>query len=281
MLQLGNFSAWISIDGKAATEYDVEISDDKKTATCWIASELGKRFSVHWVNSSYRGDTSGHVKMDGNSCGGKIIFGRTLPTTAVKDGVPDGPYAVKPFVFSSLSLTDDDAYLGGGPGTSNQLQDLGLIELSIIPVRVSASRQHAAANPARDLSALKVHERSKKAVTQQVTLGQSEGLARPLSFSHTTRAGPDLVTFRFKYRPLDILRANGIAPQGTQQLKRKASVEVSVDEDVKPSVKKEKKPRVGVKYESGGVIDLTEDDPPVRRKKVKLEGFSGQIIDLT
>ncbi|KAJ7020007.1 hypothetical protein C8F04DRAFT_925977, partial [Mycena alexandri] len=221
MLHLREFSAWVSIDGeKEASEYNVEISDDKETATCWIASELGKKFSVNWTNSSYRGDTLGSVKMDGNSCGGKILYGRTLPSTAVKDGIADGAYAIKPFVFSSLSLTDDDAYLGGG--TSNQLQDLGVIELSIHPVRVSMTRHGAANGPSRDLSALKVHERSKKAVTQQVTFG----LARPTQFVHATRAGPDMVTFCFKYRPLDILRANGIAPQGTQ-LKRKASVEVS------------------------------------------------------
>ncbi|KAJ7162086.1 hypothetical protein C8R46DRAFT_343278 [Mycena filopes] len=290
MLRQGPFSAWISIEGKEAPEYDVEISDDNKTITCWVASELGKRFSVNWTNSSYPAGTSSEVKVDGNSCGGKIIYGRNLPSTAVKDGVTDGAMAVKPFIFSSLSLTDDDAYLG--ESSSTQLQHLGVIELNIFPVTITPSRRGAAASaPSRDLSALKVHERSKKAVTQQVTLGKSEVVAKPAHFVNAPRAGPNMVTFCFKYRPLDILRANGIAPQGpTQaQLKRKASTELTAvadSEDVKPKkektvAKKEKKPRV--KYESsGGVIDLTEDDAPVRRKKVKLEGFvQGQVIDLT
>jgi hypothetical protein len=42
MLHWKEFSAWVAIDGKETLEYDVEISEDQKTVTCWIASELGK-----------------------------------------------------------------------------------------------------------------------------------------------------------------------------------------------------------------------------------------------
>ncbi|KAF8868743.1 hypothetical protein CPB85DRAFT_1301601 [Mucidula mucida] len=36
-------SAWVTIAGKRAEEYGLEISEDGMNATCWIASELGKR----------------------------------------------------------------------------------------------------------------------------------------------------------------------------------------------------------------------------------------------
>jgi hypothetical protein len=118
--------------------------------------------------------------MDGTSCGGKIIYSHKLPVTVFKDGVMDAT-TLKPFMFSSLALTgaieacsatfrpltpppDDDAYLGG-----TSLPDLGLIELVISPVRVLPATQSYAPAPISDLSMLKVHERSKKAVTQQIT----------------------------------------------------------------------------------------------------------------
>lgn len=41
-MHLKEFKAWITIDGKEAVEYDVQTSEDQKTVTCWIASELGK-----------------------------------------------------------------------------------------------------------------------------------------------------------------------------------------------------------------------------------------------
>ncbi|KAJ7121338.1 hypothetical protein C8R43DRAFT_1033888 [Mycena crocata] len=281
MLHWKDFSAWISIDGTETPEYDIEMSEDKKTVTCWIASELGKTFSIHWRNSSYHHDTSGIVKMDGNSCGGQIIYGRTLPRSAVKSGVTVAHgSSIKPFMFSSLTLTDDDTYLGG-----SSHQDLGVIELVIYPVKVSNSR--GATSTGKDLSALKVHERSKKAVTQQITLAQPKKLEVPFVFVSAPRSGPDLAKFLFKYRPLDILRANGIAPPQSSK-ERKASVEPERAPTPQkasllhtPPELKEKKPRI--KREAGGpVIDLTEDRPSKRVKTETIQPFiPGEIIDLT
>jgi hypothetical protein len=42
MLQLKDFSAWITIADKKADEFNVEVSDDGKRVTCWIVSEAGK-----------------------------------------------------------------------------------------------------------------------------------------------------------------------------------------------------------------------------------------------
>ncbi|KAJ6498800.1 hypothetical protein C8R45DRAFT_980019 [Mycena sanguinolenta] len=293
-MQLKEFSAWVCIDGKEVPEYNVEISEADRTVTCWIASELGKKFSVHWKNSAYQGSTAGDLKMDGTSCGGKLM---RYPSTTSKDGVIDGQ-TLKPFMFSSLQLTDDDADLRG-PGVA--LPDLGVIELYIYPTSVTQASHRRSAGPAANLTTLKVHERSKKAVTQQIGLAPAERLPAPSSFAYPVRIGPDLVKFLFKYRPLDVLRANGIAPQPVQA---KASTPAPPPEPVK-RVKKENKPvvkheaveskkpnpfsqgwsntsnRVGVKREASDVIDLTQDSGS-RGKKKKIEGFiQGEVIDLT
>ncbi|KAJ6498916.1 hypothetical protein C8R45DRAFT_821798 [Mycena sanguinolenta] len=104
MLQYREFAAWISIDGTEAPEYRVEVSKDQKSVSCWIASELGKRFSVNWTNTSYKSDVRGRVYMDGILCGGKIIHPNNLPTTATKKGITNG-VSVRPFMFSSVQLT--------------------------------------------------------------------------------------------------------------------------------------------------------------------------------
>ncbi|KAJ7267543.1 hypothetical protein B0H12DRAFT_1229856 [Mycena haematopus] len=265
MLQCKEFAAWVSIDGTEAPEYGVEMSEDQKSVTCWIPSELGKKFAVHWKNISYDGDTRGRVFMDGTNCGGTIIH--------------------------------DDAFLG-----SSLHQELGFIELKIEPVLVSTNR--TAPNPAL-LSEIKVHERSKKAATQQITLAEPEFFETPKLLALCQPTGPELVKFCFKYRPADVLRANGIMPPAPQQLKRKASAEPlrtetpDSDEDEDENtleikmlrerlnaleakcLKKDKKPRI--KSESDSIIvDLTQNG---KKQKIKSESrltfVQGEIIDLT
>ncbi|KAJ7141254.1 hypothetical protein C8R44DRAFT_763071 [Mycena epipterygia] len=284
MLSWKEFSAWITIDGIETPEYSVETSEDQNTVTCWIASELGKKFSIHWENSSYRTHTAGEVKMDGNKCQAKLIYGHLVPRTVFKEGVTDGQ-TIKPFTFSSLALTDDDSFLGG-----SSHEDLGVIELCIYPVDL-LNTPHVP-GPTTDLSALKLHERSKKAVTQQITLAQSRKLPVPTNFVTTRRAGPDLVKFFFKYRPIDVLRANGIAPQ----LKRKApdpeaeraltpddDVAVTVGDVEETRILPEKEMKPPVKHEPGDVIDSTQDTR--RSKRVKREArrpfIPRETIDLT
>ncbi|KAJ7121339.1 hypothetical protein C8R43DRAFT_78095 [Mycena crocata] len=295
-----DFSAWITIDGREAEtpEYDIQVSENEKMVTCWIGSELGKKFTVHWKNSSYYdSDTSGHVKMDGVACGGLLMYRSAAPVLAHLTGVSDGT-AIRPFIFSSLSITDDDAFLGG-----SSHQELGVIELHIYPSRIESRDVSATI---LSLSELKVHERSKKAVTQQITLGNAELLPQRETFVRSQRIGPDLVKFLFKYRPMDVLRANGIAPPLARD-ERKGSAEPELEPASTPDdladaeearilreklaaleakrIKKEKgkkPPRVKreLSSSSGPIIDLTEDRPSKRVKRER-PFVQGEVIDLT
>ncbi|KAJ7282750.1 hypothetical protein C8J57DRAFT_50938 [Mycena rebaudengoi] len=299
MLHFNEFSAWITIDGVDAPEYNVEVSHASNTVTCWIASELGKTFTVNWRNGSYyANDVAGYIRADGSFCGGSICRAASVPSTIVKRGVEDG-VVLRPFTFSSLTLTDDDAFLG----ESSAHQDLGVIELSLTPIEVLHDTVLAKNH---DLAVVKVHERAKKAVTQQITLGAPEytGIAKQ-NTKTVRRKGPDLAKMTFKYRSLDILRANGIAPL-PDKLKRKASVPLernsTPDDDdgdaeearnlrdklkaleAKQTKKNGKKPVKREQNVGSDIIDLTQGASG--SKRVKLERVpapfvAGEIIDLT
>ncbi|KAJ7646748.1 hypothetical protein FB45DRAFT_1019050 [Roridomyces roridus] len=292
----GSFSAWIATDGVEVPEYHVATSADQKTVTCWIPSEMGKRFSIHWKNSSYTTHTQGDIKLDGNSFVGKILYGdEDFPVSAVKEGVTDATM-IRHFVFSSLELTDDDDLLNQAQNAEN----VGSIQLNIYPIEILSTNSKRR-NHSYELQNLTLHERSKKAITQQIKLAEPEPVRKKSNTSVSTRpTGPDLVRFCFNYRPLDVLQANGMAP-APKNSKRKASSEEpseSTTSDLEEmrvlrrkltaleaKVKKEKKPPAEV---DGSVIDLTVDaDEPRRSKKVKREGSdrrpfnSGEVIDLT
>ncbi|KAF7322052.1 hypothetical protein MKEN_00728200 [Mycena kentingensis (nom. inval.)] len=207
------FHCWISIEGRDAEEYGVQTSIEDKTVTCWIASELGKQFQVHFradwpaLQPFHRRTTNAKFLMDGVNCGSKYTSPGSIGV--VKSGTleADGKN-IRPFVFSTLRLTDDDAALGlNGSTAQANLNQLGVVGVDVYPVQVGGRMNRTDAM----LPQLELHERTKKAVTQQIQLGTPEKQEKRLALRSVTRLGPDIVKFRFKYRPLDVLCANGIA----------------------------------------------------------------------
>lgn len=53
MLHLNGFDAWIEVDGEELKTYNVEVSDDRLTVTCWIPSEAGKVLPPYMLKISY------------------------------------------------------------------------------------------------------------------------------------------------------------------------------------------------------------------------------------
>ncbi|KAJ7661655.1 hypothetical protein B0H17DRAFT_1094095 [Mycena rosella] len=218
MLHSTEFSAWIAIDGVEVPEYDVEISENQQEYSCWIPSEVGKKFTVHWTNVSALGLTGGGVQVDGHKCGFEAIASDTRPISASMDGIAETSTKTRPFVFAPLDLTDDDAYL-----ESVSHPNLGLIKLEIWPVDVGGAGGMTAPSAIAIPSAQKVHERSKKGMNQQIAFGAAVEHAQVQSAQIRRIGQAPLVTFSFKYRSLDLLRANGIAPPPQRSEKRKAS----------------------------------------------------------
>ncbi|KAJ7467187.1 hypothetical protein FB451DRAFT_1260410 [Mycena latifolia] len=304
MLHFKEFTAWVSIDGNEALEYGIETSEDQKSVTCWIASELGKTFIVNWTNSSYSQEAvHGRINMDGNLCAGHFMdkaLAGGLPLTARNGGVTDGT-TLRAFTFSSLELTDDDTLLGDASHP-----ELGTITLTICPAR----KKHDGSKGGHSFPDIRVHERAKKAVTQQITLGESKQLVNPVRVFTVQRIGPDLAKFCFKYRPLDVLQANGIAPLPPRNAEPKPERALTPDDPealaraaeeakilaettnearalreqlaaVEAKLAQMEKPRVKREADPSEVVDLTQDT----RKRVKRESkqpfIPGEVIDLT
>ncbi|KIJ98149.1 hypothetical protein K443DRAFT_681020 [Laccaria amethystina LaAM-08-1] len=206
MLQLGNLSAWITVDGKELKEYGVEISDDGKEATCWIPSKVGQQFVVNWKYTSRARrlptPLGARLFLDGTKFSGGHMSDR--PTTVTRIGVPSSKTTVKPFVFSKVELTDDDNFLAMPSG-------IGEIKIVISEISVEKNTKALSYKAAMQELPQKVHERSKKGIVHGVSLAND--VRRPEDSATVTKTRlRDLVTFVFKYRPLDVLQANDIAP---------------------------------------------------------------------
>ncbi|KAJ7722255.1 hypothetical protein B0H14DRAFT_3006632 [Mycena olivaceomarginata] len=270
-MRLGELHAWISVDGVELSEFAVEYSADGKEASCWIPSECDKRFSVEWKNtrSSSRQTVNAQVTVDGTKCGNSNMRCRDPlhPQIASgnRDSVATSAHSRQPFLFAQQALTDDDNLLNAAISP-----ELGSVKVQIRKVVSVPSRRPSRPVWSRHSFESKVlHERSKKAIGHSVQFGAVYPARN--SKSDPIDVIANLATFVFKYRPIELLRAQGIAPP-----------EVRPEAAATPTE----------------VVDLTADDDDaveikqlearlrvLKKKSVKQERSSmfapGEVIDLT
>ncbi|KAF8972252.1 hypothetical protein BDZ97DRAFT_1018589 [Flammula alnicola] len=231
MLQLDNFFAWITVDDREQAEYGVEYSDDLLHASCWIASEEGKNFVIHWRDTVRPNDSIGRTLVDGVRCGvsqgisrrGYRTDPRDERDTAHQGGVPTSSTNDKLFVFSKLDLTDDDVYLNKPVS-----EKLGEITLEVSYVQ-KGDREKLRLEPFQTKT--KVHERTIKLAQHHTRLGESvKGERKP---THAVKSTGKPRVFSFKYRPLEILKAKGLAPQGRKEGAQSNSevIDLTLDSD--------------------------------------------------
>ncbi|KAK2460251.1 hypothetical protein APHAL10511_007640 [Amanita phalloides] len=236
--------ARIKVDGGELPEYDIQVDESEKQVSCWIPSEAGKKFSVCWNNASPVSDAGGWVTLDGVNVGGCLCYtgsSRELVHSSWSTSSTTGRY----FSFSPISYTDDDAYL------HVSVANLGVIKIDIWSVLVGGERQFCC--PTID-SDVKVHERSKKLGVHRVQFGEEE--MTQYKVIHDTKPVCRLATFIFKYRPLDILQANGILPLAP------------LSHDISSQQVRENKKR---KLPEGDVIEVKDDDEDLGRRVKKLK----------
>ncbi|KAJ7467175.1 hypothetical protein FB451DRAFT_407620 [Mycena latifolia] len=213
-LVANGFEACVKIDGNEVQLFQPETVDEPSGQTCWIASELNKGFSIYWKNTDVFCQTASRIWVDGIECPGEIIQGPNFDATV--SGRQTSATTVTPFVFSPLDLTDDDAFLD-----SAAQKDVGLIRVEIWTINQTGTIPYTNLAPTKES---KIHERSKKGVAHQIKFGAPVVANTRAAAVVTYLERIPVVTFTFKYRSIELLRANGIAPNlGTALGKRKAA----------------------------------------------------------
>jgi len=204
--------AWIEVDGVCLEEFQVDYNREKRTVCCWIASEAGKEFVIHWMCSNMEKTTRGHVLVDGYSLGGLFDQGDVSLAYFYSDDSH-----ISALTFGPLMLTDDE----NAVAEESFLKALGTIE-----VRVEKGHTLQTVNLERDAHTsgwshqLKtqnpIHETLKKAGCHRIVPGTTWAAEKQAhksmvnSFVPSASAHP--VTFIFNYRPKDTLRAMEILP---------------------------------------------------------------------
>ncbi|KAJ3888118.1 hypothetical protein GG344DRAFT_54325 [Lentinula edodes] len=195
MLFYGNIGAWITIDGNGhLEEHGVDFDDREKTVTCYIASEEGKSFQVHWCDRSFECPTRGRIYIDGRAMGGKIISGRTVNRSVIKKGFRTAGNTRMPFVFSKLKLTDiEDA-------VSLSTESPGEIDLIIIRVRLRSRKLYDKSHTAPET--LEFNEKDVKGSAHNTTFGKPVVDSRSVLEHETEPYGDPIARFRFRYMPI-------------------------------------------------------------------------------
>ncbi|KAJ7472668.1 hypothetical protein FB451DRAFT_1469566 [Mycena latifolia] len=274
-MQLGQFAASVSVEGVELTEFAVEYSADGIGAIGWIPSESGKQFHVKFKNmkaiSNYR--VSGTVFVDGIDCGRKSMVAKCDPriSTGGRDSVATSPDTRRPLIFSKQALTDDDAYLNAAISP-----DLGTIKVVLTHVKpVDSKRTWGEVLVGRRFETPVLHERSKKAMGHSVQFGPEfySGLNR----QNESYPIKDLVTFIFKYRPIELLRAEGIAPPAPRE-EMTVKMDVDADEAHEAEIKKLEARLVELKNKKKQV----KQEPSEVKIKTEEPTFKpAEVIDLT
>ncbi|KAL5526324.1 hypothetical protein ACEPAF_8047 [Sanghuangporus sanghuang] len=272
MLKHMGFTCWVTSGDLPLQTYSEESLGNVRAA--WIASTPGKSFAVHWQDhSGKRIATSGHVLIDGKDVASAIIRpGRQTPVK--RTGAKVRRNVIKPFVFTELSLTDDDD-LASPYDTS--LGRIGSIRIEITRVRLGAEVPFAGYDKAQDPGV--VHERAKKAGAHCTNFGDAKHIERARTVSISTapydpnEPGP-FVVFEFRYRSFEMLKAIGIVQIGRKRLNESATddvIEIDSSDDeassttLHPSSRSPSTPskkRVKTEPRADSIPSLPESSPP-------------------
>ncbi|KDR76113.1 hypothetical protein GALMADRAFT_267771 [Galerina marginata CBS 339.88] len=199
-----------------------------------------------------------------------------------------------------MEVTDDEAYF------ENSSQNRGEIKIIFYKVRsvkrdpvVVVSKNYASPSEIR-----KIHERSKKALSHQVRYSETVRTEVDRSANCRVNVYAILATFIFRYRPLAMLQANGIAPLDPIDIPPTLPREKSTPLTPQPLQKKRKHSHIKLESDEDEEQEdieateraLLEQLEKVRQRKLSRNGNSsskrikeepktyfvpGEIIDLT
>ncbi|KAF8176251.1 hypothetical protein K438DRAFT_82076 [Mycena galopus ATCC 62051] len=277
-MQLGPLSAFVTVDDAPLPEYAVEYSADGLEATCWIPSQTDKSFCIKMndIDISPKRTVSGRILVDGIACGGKHLTLRgSRISTAQCDSVAISASARKHLTFGTQNLTDDDQYLDTAISP-----ELGTIKVVFNLVKPNAARSTSYTQSKSTV----LHERSKKAIGHSVQFGPE--FQKNNNITVRSKIIKCLATMVFRYRPIDLLRAEGIVPKERATPTTIDVLDLTMDLDEaetdRAEIKKLEKQLDALKKKSKK--SQVKREPFGVKKEVKMEKLivtPGEIIDLT
>lgn len=273
-------------------------SEDGRACSAWIPSKVGQAISIVWKDTDRSRATSADVLVDGTNCGGYILDTSRKWDEVCREYVRTSATEKRRLQFGALQLTDDDTYL------TKDRRNVG--EISVALWRCRVTRKGQTPMGGRRIESSLVHEKVKKGLAHTVTLGDAIKVA-PSTGKRSERLDDEpLATFLFRYRGIDVLRANGIvamsklltssssesaasATDAEVGQKRKASEELVSGREVKPEivdiehlVQVEKRDRQAEEEFRRARLEMLREQG---RKNIKIEDvstiISGEVIDLT
>ncbi|KAJ6512569.1 hypothetical protein C8R45DRAFT_323536 [Mycena sanguinolenta] len=277
-MRVGDLHVWVSVDEVDLSEFAIEYSADGKEASCWIPSECGKSFSANWkhTKSSPRNTYNALVSVDGTRCGSESMRCRDRKHPHIVSGsrnsVSTSPSARRPLLFARQELTDDDDLLNASISP-----EFGSIKVVVRDVKKVGPRKSVWHGRKRSFETPVLHERSKKAIGHSVQFGAE---FPAVSTKSEIEVVQKLATFVFKYRPIELLRAQGIAPLAAKPAPAASSTEVldlTLDDDEAEIKKLEKRLRV---LKNKKEVKVKPEPSSIKLEK-DFVFTPGEVIDLT
>ncbi|KAI0812332.1 hypothetical protein BC629DRAFT_1472199 [Irpex lacteus] len=214
-----NLECHIKCDDEPLLEYRVASNGDEEhpEIKCWIASEVGKRLSVHITRGTGDHDTALNCWL--------YVDGQRTETLCLTEGARgfsfNGPqvnnHQRRPYIFSSVALTDDNE---ANQMNSICVRRLGIISLQCHRIKVLDSIVRTSYDPEPVLEDTLVHERRKTLGGHRILLGGYEdmpGSSDVLRVEYLDPKESPYITFTWQYRAADILQAQNIIPSAPKR----------------------------------------------------------------
>ncbi|KIK61850.1 hypothetical protein GYMLUDRAFT_224106 [Collybiopsis luxurians FD-317 M1] len=216
MLRIGPYSAWIVVDGARLETHNPVLSrkNNFTTASGWIPSEAGKKFSLHWHNAVRDVALEAVVSIDGVECNRHVM----LPASEFPDKsdtfrisyTRTSESTRRDFVFSVIQVTDDEEH----STFATDISKFGVINLDLWRIHIKRVVRCPLPRECK-YPALKpqvVHERSKMDGMHHVKSGEEYKV--PLSTVDMVDGEKmdkaPYVSFKFRYKPREFLLAQRI-----------------------------------------------------------------------
>ncbi|KIY68941.1 hypothetical protein CYLTODRAFT_421169 [Cylindrobasidium torrendii FP15055 ss-10] len=201
MVQYDHLSAWITVDGRTLDEYSQKFDDELSEISCWIPSQEGKEFELHFSDEAIHYNVCLYYYVDGSTVGGRSLADTAEPRNSIScAGVKLSSETERPFIFSKTRLMEVDA--------TPQTPSAALGEIKVECWSIDVRDEVPLGQP--ELSA--AHSVSGREEVDAMHVGVGNVRRTKSRLSHEVARRILLASFLFRYRPIEILQASGLAP---------------------------------------------------------------------